>query len=44
MASEFFSVLNEIQAELSGVRSEIERARQIDQAIAAEREPWQRLH
>jgi len=44
MASEFFSVLNEIQAELSGVRNEITRMRQIDQAIATEREPWQLLH
>jgi hypothetical protein len=30
-------------AERSGVRNEITRLHQIDQAIATEREPWQRI-
>jgi len=44
LASTFFSTLNEIQDELSGVRSEITRMRAIERAVAIEREPWQLLN
>ena len=44
MAEVFFRTLNEIHEELSAVRGEIARMHDIDQAIATEREPWQRLH
>jgi len=44
MADRFFSALSEIHEELNGIKDEALRLRQIDQAIATERDLRARLH